>query len=230
MVFILRLTPSADFPLLQPKIRKRRIALAAFIGIAFFMGSDSSFAADGKALFSACTACHGIRGEGDATLNAPAIAGQHAAYLERQLLNFRQGTRGTHQADAPGAQMRAIATTLVDDATAARLAAYVAGLPGTVSSSATRGDLRNGNNLYQGKCGACHGTAGEGNARLKAPRLTGLDAGYLKRQFKNFRDGVRGTQKHDLPGRQMAMIAKTLPSERDLDDVIAYIQQRGRTR
>jgi hypothetical protein len=41
---------------------------------------------------------------------------------------------------------------------------------------------------------------------------------------------VRGTQKHDLPGRQMAMIAKTLPSERDLDDVIAYIQQRGRTR
>jgi len=39
---------------------------------------------------------------------------------------------------------------------------------------------------------------------------------------------VRGTDQQDVPGRQMAMMAKTLPTERDLDDVIAFIQQQGR--
>jgi hypothetical protein len=39
---------------------------------------------------------------------------------------------------------------------------------------------------------------------------------------------VRGTDPQDVTGRQMAMMAKTLPTERDLDDVIAFIQQQGR--
>ena len=91
-----------------------------------------------------------------------------------------------------------------------------------------KGDLRNGNNLYHGKCGACHGGQAEGNAALRAPRLAGLDAAYIRRQFAHFRDGLRGTDPKDIPGRQMAMMAKTLPTERDLDDVIAYIHQQGR--
>ena len=97
-----------------------------------------------------------------------------------------------------------------------------------VSATPARGDLHNGNNLYQGKCGACHGSAAEGNAALKSPRLTGLDAAYIKRQFAHFRDGVRGADPQDVTGRQMAMMAKTLTTERDLDDVIAFIQQKGR--
>ena len=192
------------------------------------MTGGATFAIDGKALYASCVACHGSQGEGNAALKAPAIGGQYAAYLERQLRNFRSGSRGTHESDAPGAQMRAIAASLADDMTAARIAAYVSGLPQAVGAAPARGDLHNGNNLYQGKCGACHGTSAEGNPALKAPRLTGLDAGYLKRQFAHFRDGVRGTDQQDLPGRQMALMAKTLPTERDLDDVIAYIQQQGR--
>ena len=96
------------------------------------------------------------------------------------------------------------------------------------SATPARGNLHNGNNLYHGKCGACHGGAAEGNPALKAPRLAGLDAAYIKRQFAHFRDGVRGTDPQDVPGRQMAMMAKTLPTERDLDDVIAFIHQQGR--
>ena len=109
-------------------------------------------------------------------------------------------------------------------------ASYVASLPKSVGATPVRGDLHNGNNLYQGKCGACHGGKAEGNPALKAPRLTGLDAAYLKRQFAYFRDGVRGTHPQDLPGRQMALMAKTLPTERDLDDVIAFIHQQGRAK
>jgi cytochrome c553 len=192
--------------------------------------SAASFAADVLSQFAPCTACHGHKGEGNPTLNAPAIAGQEAAYLERQLRNFRSGWRGTHKSDTTGAQMRALAMTLPDDAAVTKVASFIANLPKTVPTAPAHGDLHNGNNLYYGKCGACHGGTAEGNPALKAPRLAGLDASYIQRQFANFRDGVRGTDSQDIPGRQMAMMAKTLPTDRDLDDVIAFIQQQGRAK
>ena len=126
--------------------------------------------------------------------------------------------------------MQVFAKALGDDAAVAMLASYVAGLPKTVSTTSAGGNLHNGKNLYHGKCGACHGGAAEGNPALKSPRLAGLDAAYIKRQFAHFRDGVRGTEPQDVPGRQMAMMGKTLPSERDLDDVIAFIHQQGRAK
>ena len=192
--------------------------------------SAASSAADGANLFAPCVACHGNQGEGNPALNAPAIAGQDAAYLERQLRNFRSDRRGIHKTDAFGAEMRAIAMTLGDDAAVTKVASVVASLPKTVSAKAAQGNLHNGKNLYNGNCGACHGGTAEGNPALKSPRLAGLDAAYIKRQFVNFRDGVRGTTSQDVTGRQMAMMARTLPNERDLDDVIAFIQQQGRGR
>ena len=203
---------------------------APWIGLLLLICSGTSLAASGDKLFASCAACHGNKAEGNLTLNAPAIAGQDAAYLERQLRNFRSDRRGTHKSDSLGAQMRAIAATLADDAAITQVATYISALPKTVPSAPARGNLHNGNNLYQGKCGACHGGAAEGNPALKAPRLAGLDAAYIKRQFANFRDGVRGTDQQDVPGRQMAMMAKTLPTERDLDDVIAFIQQQSRAK
>lgn len=203
--------------------------LKPLLGCALLLSGGALGAADGKAQFKPCIACHGSQGQGNTALGAPAIAGQDAAYLQRQLQHFRAGRRGTHKADTFGAQMRAAgATTLRDDAAVAAVAAYVAALPKTQPVTPVKGDLRNGNNLYHGKCGACHGGRAEGNPALNAPRLAGLDAAYITRQFSHFRDGVRGTDPKDVPGRQMAMMAKTLPAERDLDDVIAFIHQQGR--
>ena len=192
------------------------------------MCSAASLAADGANLFAPCIACHGSKGDGNPSLNAPAIAGQDAAYLERQLRNFRSDVRGTHKSDTLGAQMRVFALALGDDAAITKIARFVAGLPKTVSATPARGNLHNGKNLYNGNCGTCHGGKAEGNPALKSPRLAGLDAAYLKRQFAHFRDGVRGMNSQDVPGRQMAMMAKTLPNERDLDDVIAFIHQQDR--
>jgi len=214
----------------RPGFFSRGIWLTRWIGYALLISSGASFAADGEKLFAPCVACHGNKGEGKPTLNAPAIAGQDAVYIERQLRNFRSNHRGAHKSDTIGAQMRAMATTLADDAAVMKVAGYVASLPKTVIASPAKGDLHNGNNLYHGKCGACHGGAAEGNSSLKAPRLAGLDAAYIERQFVNFRDGVRGTDAQDIPGRQMAMMAKTLPGERDLDDVIAFIHQQSRAK
>lgn len=206
----------------------RGITLASWIGTLLLMYGAGSFAADGENLFKPCVACHGNKGEGNATLNAPAIAGQDASYIERQLYNFRNRRRGSHKSDALGAQMQAAATTLADDAAVTKVANHVASLPRTTNAAPSSGNLHNGNNLYQGTCGACHGVTAEGNPALKAPRLTGLDASYIKRQFANFRDGVRGTDPKDTPGKQMAMMAKTVPVERDLDDIIAFIHRQGR--
>jgi cytochrome c553 len=207
-----------------------RTAISLYAGVLFLLCSPVSLAADGAKLFAQCAACHGSKGEGNASLNAPAIAGQDATYVERQLTNFRSRRRGTHKSDTFGAQMQAAASVLTDDAAVTKVASYVATLPKTVNAKPAAGDLHNGNNLYQGKCGACHGVTADGNPALKAPRLAGLDASYMKRQFAHFRDGLRGTDPQDTPGRQMAMMAKTIATERDLDDIIAYIHSQGQGR
>jgi cytochrome c553 len=103
----------------------------------------------------------------------------------------------------------------------------VAGLPKPIARPSAGADLHNGNNLYQGKCGACHGTRAEGNVSLSTPRLAGLDAAYLRRQYQNFGSGVRGAHPQDRYGKQMVAMSKSLASPKDLDDVIAYIQATG---
>ena len=46
---------------------------------------------DGELMYSPCSACHGANGEGIAPF--PRLLGQKPAYLERQLINFRNGAR-----------------------------------------------------------------------------------------------------------------------------------------
>ncbi|MDP5052666.1 MAG: c-type cytochrome, partial [Congregibacter sp.] len=59
----------------------------------------------GKTLYKACATCHGISGEGNEELQAPALAYQDGAYLLRQLTHFRDGIRGSHPEDRRGARM-----------------------------------------------------------------------------------------------------------------------------
>lgn len=191
------------------------------------LACSAGTAATGPQLYATCAACHGKLAEGNPALNAPALAGQQADYLQRQLRNFRSGLRGTHKNDLPGAQMRAAASVLRDEAAVAAVARHLAGLPKTTVKPAPGANLRNGNNLYHGKCGACHGGKAEGNAALSAPRLAGLEAAYLKRQHRNFREGIRGAHAEDRYGRQMSLMAKVLATEQDLDDVIAFMHAQG---
>ena len=172
--------------------------------------------------YQPCIACHGEAGQGNAELGAPALAGQGAAYLERQLMNYRSGIRGNTPGDLQGAQMKVMADTLaVEDISP--MASYLSSLPVTVSQASPPGDLKNGNNFYQAKCGACHGGQAEGNPGLNAPGLAWLDAAYLKQQYLNFRQGVRGAHPEDTYGRQMKMMSTSLPSDEDLEDVIAFM-------
>ena len=173
--------------------------------------------------YQPCAACHGDAGQGNIELKAPALAGQEPAYLARQLQHFKAGIRGGDPRDTQGAQMKAMATALSEE-DILLLSDYLAALPQPDPVASAAGDLKNGNNYYHASCGACHGGQAQGNPQLNAPALVSLDAAYLKAQFQNFQQGVRGDHPDDKYGKQMKMMSGSLPSEKDLDDVIVYIQ------
>ena len=72
---------------------------------------------------TACTACHGPRGEGLESAKFPRLSGQHPAYVAAQLKAFRAGEREND----PNGMMRDIAKKLTD-ADIEVLSQYVVGL------------------------------------------------------------------------------------------------------
>ncbi|MGO9995967.1 MAG: c-type cytochrome [Steroidobacteraceae bacterium] len=80
----------------------------------------------GRELYGQCAACHGTRGEGSTTLEAPSLAMLPAWYIDAQLLKFRASLRGNNaEQDGPGSRMRAIASTLQSDQDVASVSAYI---------------------------------------------------------------------------------------------------------
>ena len=87
-----------------------------------FVSVTGLYAADidaGKARSGICAGCHGAAGISP-TPAWPNLAGQHAAYLEKQLQNYKSGVR-TDAMMQPQAKM-------LSDADMANLAAYYASL------------------------------------------------------------------------------------------------------
>jgi cytochrome c oxidase subunit 2 len=82
-------------------------------------------AARGEGLYKTCIACHGQKGEGNKTLNAPGLAGMSDWYAVTQLKNFKAGIRGSHADDTYGKQMAPMAMTLADDQAIADVVAYI---------------------------------------------------------------------------------------------------------
>jgi cytochrome c553 len=87
------------------------------LGQRLYRGGDAS-----KGV-AACTACHGPNGAGNPTALYPAIRGQHAAYVAKQLRAYREGARQTD----PNQMMRNVAHSMSDEQIDA-VAAYVQGL------------------------------------------------------------------------------------------------------
>ena len=60
---------------------------------------------DGEDTYVTCGACHGVKGQGIQSTNAPRLKGMSDWYMVTQLKNFKQGIRGTHPKDLYGTQM-----------------------------------------------------------------------------------------------------------------------------
>ena len=176
----------------------------------------------GQATYPVCATCHGSQGEGIVALNSPKLSGQESWYLETQLRNFKNGVRGAHEDDVYGKQMAPMAAVLADEAAIRNMAAYISTLPEHSVDTSLSGDVERGQHLYQ-TCGTCHGVNGEGNYATNSPRLRGQEDWYVKRQLQNFIGGVRGVHREDLFGPQMRSMSRMLRTEKDIDDVVAYI-------
>jgi cytochrome c553 len=177
----------------------------------------------GQEVFETCVPCHNADGSGNPEIGAPNIAGMKEWYVERQLDKFRAGVRGMHFNDVEGMRMRPMALSLTSEDDVKAVAHYVETLPAVSQVSSLPGDPKAGATLYA-TCAACHGDNGGGNQDLGAPRIAGVDDWYLATELRKFRSGVRGTNPKDTQGRLMRPMARALPDEDAIRNVVAYAE------
>jgi cytochrome c oxidase subunit 2 len=178
----------------------------------------------GRELYDLCAQCHGPTGAGSKLLGAPAIAGQHAWYVARQLRKFKDGVRGKHPSDSNGLRMRAMAQSLASDDDVSAIAEYVASLPPRrLDGTLVGGRGETGASLY-GPCGTCHGSDGTGNRDKGAPSLVREDDWYLLSQLEKFKARIRGNSPDDAEGALMFPWVQTLADEQAMKDVLAHVE------
>ncbi len=160
-----------------------------------------------------CMSCHGPNGNSMIPEN-PKLAGQGAAYIAKQLHDFKAKVR-------VNPVMGSMAAPL-SDADINNIAAYVSAQPVAVNTSKNKDTLELGRRIFRGgiasknipACAACHGANGAG-IPAQFPRLAGQHQTYAKTQLNDFRAGTRvNTQMNAIAG---------LLSDKEIDAVTDYI-------
>lgn len=176
--------------------------------------------AKGKEIMQQCVACHGADGNASASIY-PKIAGQHAEYLYKQLVNFKPGKDGEKPL-RDNAIMAGFAAALSDE-DMKNVSAYLATQKQTLGSAKNKDTLALGEKIYRGgiadkkipACAGCHSPNGAG-IPAQYPRLGGQHAQYTESQLIAFRDGARNNSE------QMTVIANKM-SDKEMKAVSDYI-------
>ena len=161
-----------------------------------------------------CFICHGVAGESSSPV-FPRLAGQNAAYVARQLADYRSGKRKSSTMQP-----------MVEDLSPAdfqALGRYFASRPTIVHTVADPELAQVGRfvyargNPYSGvpACATCHGPLGHGTEAL--PRLAGQHAQYTENQLKQF-----NTRERNNDNAVMHSIASKL-TELEVKAVSSYI-------
>lgn len=163
---------------------------------------------------TACMSCHGAAGNSSIAQN-PKLGGQHAAYIHKQLMDFKTPARNN-------AVMTAMAQPLTD-ADSRNIAAYLDAQVAKPGAAKDKDTVALGKKIYRGgiaekrlpACASCHGASGAG-IPAQYPRLAGQHQEYTLTQLTNFRDGIR---KNSVP---MAEIAQRMSAE-EMKAVADYV-------
>ena len=152
--------------------------------------------AKGKTLSQTCAACHSVDGN---SVNPvwPKLAGQHASYIVKQLVDFKKGNR-------VNAQMTAMVASLSEQ-DMQDLGAYYASQK-TTPGSAKPELIETGQLIYRAgdyttgvpACMACHGPNGAGNPTALYPALAGQHADYTAIQLKMFKAEERSNDSNNM--------------------------------
>lgn len=186
------------------------------IGLLMMLIVLSAEAQDAKGIAEGvCAACHGADGNSVITLN-PKLAGQHPAYLEKQLKEFKSGKRAN-------AVMAGMVANLSEEDMKA-LAEYFSKQTLKKGAAESNGKGSLGEKIYRGgikathvpACASCHGANGAGIPN-QFPSLSGQHQDYTLQQLKNFRSGDRGN------APMMSTIAVKM-TDAEMQAVADYIQ------
>ena len=146
--------------------------------------------AKGQALSTGvCAACHSSDGSRGSPAN-PILQGQHADYLVKQLVEYKEGKR-----DNPVMKAMAASLALADMKNVSSFYAAKQARPGFAKGKAT---ATLGQKIYRGgiadrsvaACSGCHGPTGAG-IPAQFPRVAGQHADYIETQLRAFRSGAR---------------------------------------
>jgi cytochrome c553 len=195
------------------------IATAAAVFAAPGLMAQEGSPEAGQAKAATCSACHGADGNSTANPLWPSLAGQHAAYTERQLEAYRSGER-----DAP--EMVIAQTVSADDAR--DIAAYFASQTIT-PKGADPALVDRGERIYRGgipergiaACIACHGPSGKGNPLAGYPRVSHQHAPYLAATLRDYQSGER---RSDATLNQMMRNVAELLLDDEIDALASYMQ------
>ncbi len=209
---------------MNPIIRSLSLGLSVVaLGSACYRPDGAQKVISGKEMFRACSACHGDHGQGNPSIQAPAIAGLPDWYVEAQLSKFRTGIRGAHPDDYEGLRMRPMSRQMMNLEEVNAVTRYVSSLPVQKGEHLIKdGDPKAGQASYA-TCIACHGVKGEGNAATKGPPLAQMNDWYMLAQLKKFKHGIRGANPNDTTGATMRAMSAILVDEQMMKNVIAYI-------
>ncbi len=176
----------------------------------------SSLFADGDAArgIPACVSCHGAGGNSTIAAN-PKLAGQNAAYIHKQLVDFTTP-------DRVQPIMTGYAKLLTDDEKK-NIAAYLGTQVAKPGAARNKDTVELGKKIYRGgiaekkvpACASCHGANGAG-VPVQYPRLAGQSQDYTATQLGLFSSGHRSN------GPMMAAIAKRM-SDDEMKAVADYI-------
>ncbi|MDK4527461.1 c-type cytochrome [Kingella kingae] len=172
-----------------------------------------------------CAACHGADGNNSIAMY-PRLSGQHAAYIFKQTVDIKKGTRTTGAAAA----MAPMVQNLNDD-DIRNVSAYYATQQGKSGEANPKENPALGAKIYRGgiaskhipACMSCHGPAGAGTPAggtdVQAyPRLAGQHSQYVADQLRAYADGKRTS-----PANMMEDIAKRM-SDEEMKAVGNFIQ------
>lgn len=167
-----------------------------------------------------CAACHNPDGNSTVAAN-PKLAGQHAAYLYKQLKNFK--AEGGKPAERNNPIMSGMVAALTDQ-DMLNVAAFYASQTQT-GEQAKVPAIEAAQKLYRAgdaarglpACAGCHGPAGAG-IPAQYPRIGGQFSEYMEAQLKAFRSGERAND----PNRMMRAVAAKM-SDAEIKAVSDYV-------
>lgn len=167
-----------------------------------------------------CAGCHAADGNSPSPAN-PKLAAQHAAYLAKQLHNFKPQADGKPP-ERNNAIMQGFAAALSDQQIR-DVSAYFATQKLKPAAAKNKDLVELGQKIYRGgitdkgvpACAGCHSPNGAGIPD-QYPRLQGQYADYTESQLVAFRSGVRANS------AQMMTISARL-SDKEIKAVSDYI-------